>query len=64
MRPTGDAMVIAQAIVEHSLLDSLAAGLQTAVDQMDYYVGVGNAKWVLVGLAILLAAVFFKPSRR
>jgi hypothetical protein len=57
-------MLIAQAAVEHGLLDSLAAGLQAAADQMDYYVGTGNAKWVLVGFAILMAAVFFKPSRR
>jgi type IV secretory pathway TrbL component len=57
-------MVIAQAIVEHGLLDSLVAAFQTAVDQVDYYVGAGNAKWVLIGLAVVLAAVFFKPSRR
>jgi hypothetical protein len=57
-------MLIAQAAVEHGLLDSLAAGFQTAVDQMDYYVGTGNAKWVLVGFAVVMAAIFFKPSRR
>lgn len=57
-------MVIAQAIVEHGLLDSLAAAFTTALDQVDYYIGTGNAKWVLIGLAIVLAAVFFKPSRR
>ncbi len=57
-------MLIAQAIVEHGLLDSLVAGFMTAVDQVDYYVGTGNSKWMLIGLAIVLAAIFFKPSRR
>lgn len=57
-------MLIAQAIVEHGLLDSMAAAFTTALDQMDYYIGTGNAKWMLIGLAIVLAAIFFKPSRR
>jgi hypothetical protein len=57
-------MLIAQDMVERGLLDSLAAAFTTALDQVDYYVGAGNAKWALIGLAIVLAAVFFKPSRR
>jgi hypothetical protein len=57
-------MLIAQAIVEHGFLDSLVAAFTTAADQVDYYIGAGNAKWALIGLAIVLAAVFFKPSRR
>jgi hypothetical protein len=57
-------MLIAQAIVEHGMLDTLVSAFQTAVDQVDYYVGTGNAKWVLIGLAVVLAVVFFKPSRR
>jgi hypothetical protein len=57
-------MLLAQAVVEHSLLDSMAAGFQTVIDQADYYVGTGNAKWVIVALAVVLAAIFFKPSRR
>jgi len=57
-------MLIAQAIVERGLLDSLVGAFMTALDQVDYYIGTGNAKWVLIGLAIVLAAVFFKPTRR
>ena len=57
-------MLLAQAIVEHSLLDSLAAGFQTLIDQTDYYVGTGNSKWVIVALAVVLAVIFFRPSRR
>lgn len=56
-------MLIAQAVVEHGMLDSLAAGLSSAVDQADYYIGTGNTKWLLVGLAVVLAIVFFKPRR-
>ncbi len=56
-------MLIAQAVVEHGMLDSLAAGLSAAFDQVDYYVGTGNTKWLLVGLAIVMAIVFFKPRR-
>lgn len=57
-------MLIAQAIVEHGLLDSLVSAFTTALEQVDYYIGTGNAKWALIGLAVVLAAVFFKPSRR
>ena len=57
-------MLIAQAIVERGLLVSLVAAFTTGLDQVDYYIGTGNAKWVLIGLAIVLAAVFFKPTRR
>ena len=57
-------MLIAQAIVERGLLDSLVAAFTTGLDQVDYYIGTGNAKWVLIGLAIVLAVVFFKPSCR
>lgn len=57
-------MLLAQAVVEHSLLDSLAAGFQTVIDQAEYYVGTGNTKWVIVALAVVLAAIFFRPSRR
>jgi hypothetical protein len=56
-------MLIAQAVVEHGMLDSLAAGLSNAFDQVDYYVGTGNAKWLLVALAVVLAFVFLKPRR-
>jgi hypothetical protein len=57
-------MIIAQAIVERGLLDTLVDGFLTILDRADYYIGTGNTKWALVALAVLLAFVFFKPSRR
>ena len=56
-------MVIAQALVERGLIDSFVSGVWSALMQVDYYVGEGNGKWVLVGLAVVLAVVFFKPKR-
>jgi hypothetical protein len=57
-------MLIAQAVVERGLLDSLVDVFLSAVDRVDYYIGAGNTKWALIGLAVLMAVLFFKPSRR
>ena len=57
-------MIIAQAVVERGLLDSLVDGFLTILDRADYYIGTGNTKWALIALAVLMAFVFFKPSRR
>ena len=57
-------MLIAQAIVEHGMMDSLSAVFMNALDQLDYYIGTGNTKWVLIGLVVVITVVFFKPSRR
>jgi hypothetical protein len=57
-------MIIAQAVVERGLLDTLVDGFITIFDRADYYIGTGNTKWVLIALAVLMAFVFFKPSRR
>jgi len=56
-------MLIAQALVERGLLDSMVANIWSAVMDVDYYVGRGNTKWVLVALAVALAFVFRKPRR-
>ena len=57
-------MIIAQAVVERGLLDSLVDGFVTILDRADYYIGAGNTKWALIAFAVLMAFVFFKPSRR
>ena len=57
-------MIIAQAIVERGLLDTLVDGFLTILERADYYIGTGNTKWALIALAVLMAFVFFKPSRR
>ena len=56
-------MLIAQALVERGLLDAMVANIWSALMQIDYYVGDGNSKWVLAGLAVVMAFVFFKPRR-
>lgn len=57
-------MVIAQAVVERGLLDSLVDSFTTLFDRVDYYIGTGNTKWALIGLAVVMAIAFFKPKRR
>jgi len=56
-------MLLAQALVERSLLDSMVSTIWSALMQVDSYIGEGNTKWVLVALAVVLAVVFFKPRR-
>lgn len=56
-------MVFAQALVERGMLDSMVAGVSSGLSQVDYYVGAGNTKWALIGLAVVLAFVFLKPKR-
>jgi hypothetical protein len=56
-------MVVAQALVERGLLAGFIDSIGAALLQMDYYIGQGNAKWALVGLAVVLAWIFLKPKR-
>jgi hypothetical protein len=57
-------MLFAQALVERGLLDSMVATFWSALADVDYYLGEGNSKWLLIVLAIVMALVFFKPRRR
>jgi hypothetical protein len=54
--------MIAQALVEHGLLDSLAAGLTVARDRLELYVGRGNG--IYVGAAVLVIIVLLLARRR
>ena len=54
--------MLAQALAERGLLDSFVSSVWSALVQVDYYVGEGNTKWVLVGLAVVMAFVL-KPKR-
>jgi hypothetical protein len=56
-------MLIAQAVVEGGLLDTVVAAVTSGVEQFSYYIGTGNTKWVLIGLAVIMAIVLFKPKR-
>jgi hypothetical protein len=56
-------MLVAQALVERGLLDSLISSIWSGLLQLEYYIGTGNTKWVLVALAIVFGYLFFKPRR-
>ena len=47
-------IVLAQAMVEHGLLDSISAGLSSAKYQLELYVGQGNTIYVVIGVVLLL----------
>jgi hypothetical protein len=55
--------MLAQALVERGLLDSFVSSVWNALTRLDYYIGEGNAQWVLIGLAVVMAFIFFKPKR-
>jgi hypothetical protein len=56
-------MLVAQALVERGMLAGFIDSIGAALLQMDYYIGQGNTKWVLVGLAVVLGWIFLKPKR-
>jgi hypothetical protein len=56
-------MLVAQAIVEGGMLDTIVSAVRSGVEQGVYYVRTGNAKWFLIGLAVVMAILLFKPKR-
>lgn len=56
-------MITAQALVERGLIDGFISGIWSALQQVDYYIGQGNTKWALIGLAVVLGYLFLKPRR-
>ncbi len=56
-------MLIAQALVERGLLDSMVSSIWSALTQVDYYIGEGNTRWALIALAVVLGFLFLKPRR-
>jgi hypothetical protein len=56
-------MLVAQALVERGLLAGFIDAIGAALLQVEYYVGTGNTKWVLIGLAVVLGIIFLKPKR-
>jgi len=56
-------MLFAQALVERGMIDAMVASIWSALMQADAYVGQGNTKWLLIGLAVFLGFVFLKPRR-
>ena len=47
-------LLLAQALVERGLLDSIAAGLGSAKYRIELYVGQGNAIYVVIAAVVLL----------
>jgi hypothetical protein len=56
-------MLVAQAIVESGLIDTVVSAVGSGVEQAVYYVRTGNTKWFLIGLAVIMAVLLFKPKR-
>jgi hypothetical protein len=56
-------MLVAQAIVERGLIDTVVDAVRSAMDQVGYYIGTGNTKWVLIGLVVIITIAFFKSKR-
>ena len=48
-------MLVAQAIVESGLIDTVVSAIRSGVEQAIYYVRTGNTKWFLIGLAVVTA---------
>lgn len=56
-------MLVAQAIVESGLIDTVVSAIRSGVEQAIYYIRTGNTKWFLIGLAVVMAVLLFKPKR-
>ena len=56
-------LVLAQAMVERGLLDSIAAGVSGARYRLELYVGQGNAIYVVIGVVLLLVLTRVKRNR-
>ena len=56
-------MLVAQAIVESGLIDTVVSAVGSGVEQAMYWIRTGNTKWFLIGLAVVMAVLLFKPKR-
>ena len=55
--------VLAQAMVERGLLDSISAGLGRAKYHIEVYAGQGNAIYVVIGAVVLLVLTRVRRRR-
>jgi hypothetical protein len=56
-------LLLAQAVVERGLLDSIADGLGRVKYQVELYAGQGNAIYVLIAAVLLLVLTRVKRNR-
>ncbi len=54
----------AQTLVEYSgLLASITAKISAVIDRVEWYVGQGNAKYILIGLLVILLLMLVRRGR-
>jgi hypothetical protein len=56
-------LLLAQAMVEHGLLDSIAAGLGNARYRLELYIGEGNTVYILAAALVLVVLIMFRRRR-
>lgn len=60
----GFSPTVAQTLVEYSgLLASVAARISAVIDRVEWYVGQGNAKYILIGLLVILLLLLVRRRR-
>ena len=55
--------LLAQSLVEYGLLDSIAAGLASARDQIELYIGQGNGVYALAAALVVVVLLLFRRRR-
>lgn len=56
--------ITAQTLVEYSgLLASISARISAFIDSVEYYIGQGNVKYLLIGLALILLLMLVRRRR-
>jgi len=51
-------LLVAQALVEHGMLDAMVSGIGAARTRIELYIGEGNTLPLLIVLLLVLALVF------
>lgn len=61
---SGFPQITAQTLVEYSgLLASISARISAFIDSVEYYVGQGNVKYLLIGIALILLLMIVRRRR-
>jgi hypothetical protein len=55
--------VLAQALVEHGLLDSIAAGMVAARDRLELYIGRGNGTYAVAAALVIIVLLLLRRRR-
>jgi hypothetical protein len=56
-------VAVAQTLAEYGLLNSIAAGFAAARDRVEVFIGAGNAKYLLVGVCIIIVLMIVRRRR-